>query len=212
MGEFACFPRCRVSMENPGPGSREISEIRHGKGGGGGRKQILMDRGGIVGSLWDGPSFSTFSTDFKAWHRVATEYEMPEFSHHQHILPCIHRCSSEVACFLQYLCIIKKKKVISQHIHVHLEIPYQAVQENCFTTDNTNVLCSEKLINFALVLTLFTIVIFLLFKDYCNLPSAPLRLLLLRSGNCFAMCGQPVYLTGLWKWGTFHLCCWILQD
>lgn len=58
------------------------------------------------------------------------------------------------------------KKISQNTFTVYLEISYHVVQENSFTTNETNVPCTEKLMNFALVffLTLFTIVIYLVFS------------------------------------------------
>lgn len=47
-GEFPCFLRRRVSMENPGPGSRENPETRHGG------QPVERNRSQRVdGALWD---------------------------------------------------------------------------------------------------------------------------------------------------------------
>lgn len=148
------------------------------------------------------------------------------FSRHQNILPCIYRCSSEIACFSQCPCILKKNKP-QNTFTVYLEISYQVVEANSFTTSDANVPCTETLRNFALFffltlfsiviylvfsLTFFTIAIYLLFKDYFNLLSLLLRPPLLRTEDCFAMCGQPAYSRGLWNPGTSYLRCQILQD
>lgn len=48
VGELPCFPSCRVSMENPGPGSRENPEPRH--------RGMPVERNRsrrVEGALWD---------------------------------------------------------------------------------------------------------------------------------------------------------------
>lgn len=55
---------------------------------------------------------------------------------------------------------------------VYLVIFYQPVQENYFTTNDIDVLCTEKTYEFCpflFSLALFTAVIYLLFKDYCKI-------------------------------------------
>lgn len=92
------------------------------QGDAGREKSVPVGGGNIVGSLLGGLHFKWIS-DLKTWHCAAVAYQMPKFIsvwirffHHQNMLTCIYRCSSEITCSLQYLCILKKK-YISEHIH-----------------------------------------------------------------------------------------------